>query len=58
MMNMLFGDDPDTSYNSVSRKQIIFTIWRAVEPIDSTTPAAGDVTNPSSLTVNVRACPQ
>ena len=53
MMNMLFGDDPDTSFNSVSREQMIFTIWRAVEPIDSTTPAAGDVANPGTLTVDV-----
>ncbi len=53
MMNMLFGDKPDTSYNSVSREQIIFTLWRAVVPIDSTTPAAGAVSNPAILAVKV-----
>lgn len=53
MMNMLFGDDPDTSYNSVSREQMIFGIWRAVVPIDSTTPPAGAVSNPTTLSVSV-----
>ena len=53
MMNSLFGDDPDTSFNSVSREQMIFSIWRAVRPVDSTSPAAGEVENPTSLTVNV-----
>lgn len=53
MMNSLFGDNPNTSYNAVSREQMIFTIWRAVVPIDSTVPAVGAVTNPSTLTVKV-----
>jgi len=53
MMNSLFGLKVDTSFNSVSREQIIFSIWRAVTPIDSTEPPAGAVTNPSTLTVNV-----
>jgi hypothetical protein len=54
MMNQLFGDDPNTSYNPVSREKIVMDIWRAVEsPYDSVTPAPGAVTNPSSLTVNV-----
>ena len=53
MMNSLFGDDVNTSYNSVSREQMIFSIWRAVEPIDSTEPAAGAVSAPSTLTVHV-----
>jgi hypothetical protein len=38
MNNMLFGDDPNTSFNSVSREQMIFTIWRAVEPVDGRSP--------------------
>ncbi|HMA92884.1 MAG TPA: M64 family metallopeptidase, partial [Polyangiaceae bacterium] len=53
MMNMLFGDKPDTSFNSVSREQMIFTIWRALVPIDSTSPAAGAVSNPTTLSVKV-----
>lgn len=53
MMNSLFGDNVDTSFNSVSREQIIFSIWRAVKPIDSTDPPAGAVDNPATLTVNV-----
>jgi len=53
MMNSLFGLNVDTSFNSVSREQIIFSIWRAVTPIDSTEPPAGAVTNPVALTVNV-----
>ena len=52
-MNSLFGHTPDTSYNPVSREQAIFTIWRYVTPIDSTVPAAGAVSNPGVLTVNV-----
>jgi hypothetical protein len=52
-MNSLFGTDPNTSYNSVSREQLIFTIWRYVTPIDSTVPAAGAVSNPGVLRVNV-----
>jgi hypothetical protein len=32
---------------------MIMTIWRIVKPIDSTVPAAGAVTNPGTLTVNV-----
>ncbi|MDD9934031.1 MAG: M64 family metallo-endopeptidase [Myxococcales bacterium] len=53
MMNSLFGDDVNTSYNSVSREQMIFSIWRAVEPIDSTEPEAGAVSGPSRLIVHV-----
>jgi hypothetical protein len=54
MMNSLFGNDPDTSFNAVSREKIVMDIWRAVQtPYDSTTPPAGAVMNPSSLTVNV-----
>jgi len=53
MMNSLFGDDVDTSFNAVSREQIIFSIWRAVRPVDSTDPPAGPVNAPTALTVNV-----
>jgi hypothetical protein len=53
MMNSLFGNNPNTSFNSVSREQMIFTIWRRLTPIDSTTPAAGAVANPGVITVNV-----
>jgi IgA Peptidase M64 len=53
MMNSLFGLNVNTSFNSVSREQMIFSIWRAVKPIDSTEPPAGAVTNPPTLTVNV-----
>lgn len=53
MMNSLFGLNVNTSFNSVSREQIIFSIWRAVTPIDSIDPPAGEVTNPAALTVNV-----
>jgi hypothetical protein len=54
MMNSLFGNNPNTSFNSVSREKMVMDIWRYVEsPYDSTTPPAGAVTNPASLTVNV-----
>jgi len=59
MMNSLFTEAVDTSFNSVSREQIIFSIWRAVRPVDSTEPAAGTtaaptaVSNPGTLKVNV-----
>jgi hypothetical protein len=53
MMNSLFGTNPNTAFNPVSREQMIMTIWRVVKPIDSTAPAAGAVTNPGTLTVNV-----
>jgi hypothetical protein len=54
MMNMLFGDDDDTSFNPVSREKMIHDIWRIIQtPWDSVTPAAGAVMNPASLTVNV-----
>lgn len=59
MMNSLFGGSDlakiplNTSFNSVSREQMIFSIWRAVTPIDSTDPPAGAVNNPATLTVNV-----
>jgi hypothetical protein len=54
MMNSLFGTNPNTSYNPVSREKIAMDIWRVVAaPYDSVMPAAGPVTNPASLTVNV-----
>lgn len=54
MMNSLFGDDPDTSYNSVSREKVVMDVWRIVErPFDSVTPEEGAVTNPTTLTVHV-----
>lgn len=50
MMNSLFGEKVDTSFNSVSREQIIFTIWRAMKPIDSTEPTAGTTAAPAATT--------
>ncbi len=53
MMNLLFGDDPNTSYNSVSREKMVMDIWRFVEPIDSVVPEAGPVSGTTLLRVNV-----
>ncbi len=54
MMNSLFGDNPNTSYNPVSREKIVMDVWRVVQtPWDSITPEPGAVTNPAALTVNV-----
>jgi len=53
LMNSLFGTNKNTSWNAVSREQVVMTIWRYVVPIDSTNPPAGAVTNPGVLTVNV-----
>jgi hypothetical protein len=53
MMNSLFGNLPNTSFNAVSREKIIMDIWRLVTPVDSADPPAGSVTNPTALTVNV-----
>lgn len=47
MMNSLFGEQVNTSFNSVSREQMIFTIWRAVRPIDGTEPEAGTAESPA-----------
>jgi hypothetical protein len=49
MMNSLFGEALDTSFNSVSREQMVFTIWRAVRPIDGTVPEAGTPASPAML---------
>lgn len=54
MMNSLFGNDPNTSFNAVSREKMIMDIWRIVErPWDSVSPPPGSVTNPESLVVHV-----
>ncbi|HYQ16462.1 MAG TPA: M64 family metallopeptidase [Polyangiaceae bacterium] len=62
MMNSLFcrpsacGNskaDLATSFNAVSREQIVFSIWRAVKPIDAAIPPAGAVVNPAKLQVAV-----
>ncbi len=53
MMNSLFGTNPNTSFNSISREQIIYTIWRNVVPIDKTEPPAGAVSDPGLLEVFV-----
>jgi hypothetical protein len=53
MMNNQFGNDPNTSFNAVSREKIVMDIWRFVRPIDSTVPPEGAVTNPTTLRVNV-----
>jgi hypothetical protein len=54
MMNSLFGNDPNTSFNPVSREKIVMDIWRVVaQPYDSVEPPAGLATNPTTLKVNV-----
>jgi hypothetical protein len=53
MMNSLFGNNVNTSFNAVSREKMIMDIWRFVVPIDSTEPPAGAVSNPGTLKVNV-----
>lgn len=54
MMNSLFGNNPNTSYNPVSREKMVMDIWRAVQtPYDSVSPAAGAVASPTTLAVNV-----
>ena len=53
MMNSLFGSNVNTSFNSVSREQMIFSIWRAVHPVDATEPAPGNVNQPTTLSVQV-----
>jgi hypothetical protein len=54
MMNSLFGNDPDTSFNAVSREKMIHDIWRIIQsPWDSVEPPEGPVTNPTTLTLNV-----
>ena len=60
MMNSLFCGNSDqatctanTAYNPVSREQMVMSIWKRLKPIDSTEPAAGAVTSPGVLKVNV-----
>ena len=53
MMNQLFGDKPNTSFNSVSREKMIMDIWRAVTPIDETLPPAGKLDAAGMLQVRV-----
>lgn len=53
MMNSLFGDNPNTSYNAVSREKMVMDIWRIVRPIDGTSPPAGPVSGATTLTVQV-----
>lgn len=53
MMNSLFGMNVNTSFNSVSREQMVFSIWQHVRPVDSTVPEEGAVSGASTLQVNV-----
>jgi hypothetical protein len=53
MMNQLFGDKPNTSFNSVSREKMVMDIWRAVTPIDAARPAAGALPAPTLLELDV-----
>jgi hypothetical protein len=53
MMNLLFGDDGDTSFNAVSREKMVFDFYRYVTPVDSAEPPAGAVSDPATLAVHV-----
>ena len=58
MMNSLFCNGrttcpANTAFNMPSRENMVMTIWRVVKPIDSTEPAAGAVSSPGMLKVNV-----
>ncbi|HKU41257.1 MAG TPA: M64 family metallopeptidase [Polyangiales bacterium] len=53
MMNQLFGDKPNTSYNPVSREKMIMDIWRAVTPIDETVPPPGQLSAAGKLELKV-----
>ena len=53
MMNSLFGNNPNTSFNSVSREKMVMDVWRNCVPIDSTVPPAGDAAGATTLQVNV-----
>lgn len=53
MMNSLFGLNPNTSFNAISREQMIYSIWRHVQPIDATEPPEGPVSGASELKVFV-----
>jgi hypothetical protein len=52
MMNSLFGNNVNTSFNAPSREKMIFDIWSRIDdPWDSVTPPAGAVTNPTTLSL-------
>ena len=53
MMNSLFGNDKNTSFNRCRASRSSSPSGGASSPIDSTMPAAGAVTNPGVITVNV-----
>ena len=53
MMNSLFGMNLNTSFNAISREQIIYTIWEHVTPIDEAIPPAGAVNGATTLQVLV-----
>jgi hypothetical protein len=53
MMNSLFGDNPNTSFNSISREKMVFDFWRYTQPVDSVDPPEGDVSGTTLLRVNV-----
>ena len=60
MMNSLYCNNSNqatcvgnTAFNSVSREQMVMSIWKRLRPIDSTVPTAGAVTTPGILKVNV-----
>jgi hypothetical protein len=54
MMNSLFGNNPNTSFNAVSREKMIMDIWSKISnPWDSVTPPAGAVTNPTTLSLQL-----
>ena len=52
-MNSLFGDNPNTSFNAVSREKMVFDIWRHVTPVDATEPPEGAVNGTPTLVVHV-----
>jgi hypothetical protein len=54
MMNSLFGNNVNTSFNTPSREKMVFDIWRIISnPWDSVTPPAGAVTNPTTLSLQL-----
>jgi hypothetical protein len=54
MMNSLFGNNVNTSFNTPSREKMVFDIWRIISnPWDSVTPPAGAVTNPQTLSLQL-----
>ncbi len=54
MMNSLFGNNPNTSFNAVSREKMIMDIWSKIQnPWDAVTPPPGAVTNPTTLSLQL-----